>query len=227
MNPSTTGEAMRFRDTDAAQLMTWMDIPPEHEDEFNAWYDKEHLAERVAIPGFVWARRYQAADASVRKYLALYRVGSIDVLASPAYQNAIEDQSYWSKTNLDRITNTFRRVMKVDWISGIGTGSYISLIITNQSVLARATMLSSAEIAKSTPGILGIHGLSPDMHLSTSMPREGSDHRKRTGCIVADAIHRKAATEFRDRLMEAVPDQIQDGLIFSLMWELRFEELER
>ena len=43
-------------------LITWMDIDPAEEADFNLWYDREHLAERVGIEGFVEARRWIAAD---------------------------------------------------------------------------------------------------------------------------------------------------------------------
>jgi hypothetical protein len=39
-------------------LLTSMNIDPAHEAEFNRWYDREHLEERVAIDGFLEARRY-------------------------------------------------------------------------------------------------------------------------------------------------------------------------
>ena len=38
-------------------LLTSMDIDAAHEAEFNRWYDREHLEERVAIDGFLEARR--------------------------------------------------------------------------------------------------------------------------------------------------------------------------
>ena len=41
-------------------LLTSMDIDPADEAEFNRWYDREHLDERVAIEGFLEARRYVA-----------------------------------------------------------------------------------------------------------------------------------------------------------------------
>ena len=41
-------------------LLTSMDIDPADEADFNRWYDREHLEERVAIDGFLEARRYVA-----------------------------------------------------------------------------------------------------------------------------------------------------------------------
>ncbi len=41
-------------------LLTSMDVDAADEAEFNRWYDSEHLEERVAIEGFLEARRYVA-----------------------------------------------------------------------------------------------------------------------------------------------------------------------
>ena len=52
-------------------LLTSMNVDAADEAEFNRWYDREHLEERVAIPGFLEARRYVAHDGN-RKYLRFY-----------------------------------------------------------------------------------------------------------------------------------------------------------
>jgi hypothetical protein len=39
-------------------LITVMDADPAEEEDFNKWYDREHIVERVAIAGFLEARRY-------------------------------------------------------------------------------------------------------------------------------------------------------------------------
>ncbi|MGH8056431.1 MAG: hypothetical protein ACREOH_04245, partial [Candidatus Entotheonellia bacterium] len=52
-------------------LAVWMDIPAHVEDDFNRWYNEEHIAERVGIPGFLNGRRYLAIDGAP-KYVALY-----------------------------------------------------------------------------------------------------------------------------------------------------------
>ena len=43
-----------------ALLMVWSEVPAEHEAEFNRWYNEEHLAERLSVPGFLSAARYEA-----------------------------------------------------------------------------------------------------------------------------------------------------------------------
>ena len=41
-------------------LMVWADVPADKEDDFNRWYNEEHMAERLSVPGFLDAARYEA-----------------------------------------------------------------------------------------------------------------------------------------------------------------------
>src|SRR3954467_6543417 len=85
-------------------LLTSMNIDAADEPDFNRWYDREHLQERVAIEGFLEARRYVAHDATP-KYLSLYSVRTFDVLDSPSYRMALANQTAWSKQNIARFRN--------------------------------------------------------------------------------------------------------------------------
>ena len=66
-------------------LMVWADVPADKEKEFNRWYNEEHLAERLAIPGFLGGARYEAVKGNP-KHLAYYELESVDVLQSDAYK---------------------------------------------------------------------------------------------------------------------------------------------
>jgi hypothetical protein len=60
------------------------DVAPEHERDFNAWYDQEHLPGLAAVPGTVQAARHRRAAGSPR-YLACYDLVSPDVLQQPQW----------------------------------------------------------------------------------------------------------------------------------------------
>ena len=84
-------------------LLVLMQPPPTLEEEFNAWYDTEHIAERRAVPGFETALRYVCIDGAPR-YLALYDMASPDVLNSPAYLKvAFDNASPWTKRVTSRV----------------------------------------------------------------------------------------------------------------------------
>ena len=91
-------------------LLVMMDIDPEHEEDFNRWYDEQHVPERLAIPGFVRARRYRAVEGAP-KYLALYEVESPAVLESEEYRYWIgEGQTEWTDRVLSRVSGFVRNV---------------------------------------------------------------------------------------------------------------------
>lgn len=65
-------------------LAIWNNCAPEHEDEYEHWYQTEHLPERLAIPGFLRGRRYEAIDPGPR-FFTYYETSSPEVLGSAAY----------------------------------------------------------------------------------------------------------------------------------------------
>ncbi|MBI3067515.1 MAG: hypothetical protein HY323_16065 [Betaproteobacteria bacterium] len=80
------------------------------EDEFNDWYDTEHVPERERIAGFVSAERWLGAE-DPKVSVATYDLASLDVLASPPYRAiAGANLSPWSK----RITGKCRRICRFE-----------------------------------------------------------------------------------------------------------------
>jgi hypothetical protein len=74
-------------------LLTMTRPPAGMEDEFNAWYDAEHLPERLSIRGFRSARRW----VSGKTYLATYELDSAAVLASRTYLSFLNDPTPWTR----------------------------------------------------------------------------------------------------------------------------------
>jgi len=61
-------------------------IDPKYDEEFNAWYNTEHLPELLAVPGVLDAARY-SAEKGGPKYLAAYELESVDVMQTPEFTN--------------------------------------------------------------------------------------------------------------------------------------------
>jgi hypothetical protein len=108
-------------------LLTSMDIDPSDEAEFNRWYDREHLEERVAIEGFLEARRY-IVHQGAPKYLSLYSTETFEVLESQAYRTALANQTAWSKANIARFKNMIRAVARITISRGQGRGAALGII---------------------------------------------------------------------------------------------------
>jgi hypothetical protein len=72
-------------------LLFAMNVVPEAEADFNAWYDEEHVPRLSAVPGCLSARRFRVATAvseGSQRYLALYHLASPDVCSSKAWEEA-------------------------------------------------------------------------------------------------------------------------------------------
>src|SRR5260370_16823764 len=85
-------------------LITLMDADPSEERDFNQWYDKEHIIERVSIPGFLEARRYVAVAAEP-KYLNFYTTEMLDVLRSPDYLKPLQNPTAWTRHHISKFRN--------------------------------------------------------------------------------------------------------------------------
>lgn len=89
-------------------LLVTMEPPAELEEEFNDWYDMEHIPGRGGIPGFESARRFVCVGGWPR-YLALYDLAGIGVLDSPFYQQAAwASFSPWTKRMLRKVRGQYR-----------------------------------------------------------------------------------------------------------------------
>lgn len=128
-------------------LCIWTDIDPEHDLDFNRWYDREHMQERVAIAGFQSARRFAAIGDCPRPYLALYYTASLEVFRSQPYLNAFSNQTAWSRENFTRMRGTQRRVGRLSVEAGAGEGGSLALFVVPQAMLEGAGMTAQLEQA--------------------------------------------------------------------------------
>ncbi|PLC54058.1 hypothetical protein CR155_11105 [Pollutimonas nitritireducens] len=88
--------------------MVTMAPPPDMDEEFNDWYDTEHVPERTAVDGFETAQRYVCL-AGFPRYMAAYDLTSPLVLAGQQYQNISgEKYSPWTKRILRKVRGLWR-----------------------------------------------------------------------------------------------------------------------
>jgi GrpB-like predicted nucleotidyltransferase (UPF0157 family) len=70
-------------------LIVRTDVSPEMEEEFNRWYDEEHIPRLLRVPGVLWAKRGVNAGKG-QKYIAVYEHESAEVQKTAAYRDALE-----------------------------------------------------------------------------------------------------------------------------------------
>jgi hypothetical protein len=91
-------------------LVAGFDATPVHEDEFNDWYDTEHIPERKRVPGFVNCERWVGVE-NPRVSIATYDLDTPGVLQTEAYRKiAGANLSPWSK----RVTGKAKRICRFE-----------------------------------------------------------------------------------------------------------------
>ncbi len=93
--------------------MNAMDVAPEAEADFNAWYDTEHIPALAAVPGCIAARRFRivrGVSEGRQRYLAIYHLTAPEVCSSTHWKEAVETE--WTRKVRPSFRNQLRIVLK-------------------------------------------------------------------------------------------------------------------
>ena len=211
-------------------LLTSMDIDAAHEAEFNRWYDREHLEERVAIDGFLEARRYVAHDGKP-KYLSLYSTATFKVLDSPAYRKALANQTDWSKANIARFKNMIRAVARITVSRGVGRGAALGIIRLRPGGgkdKLRATLDAVLDPAD-LDGVISMHLLESDPALSKPLTDDAAASNPGAGdwfaLIDATSVH--AVPQAASRIVDnaAIKPLVVTSGVYRLLFDLAKSDL--
>ena len=102
----------------------WHDLLPEARDDFHQWHNREHMPERVGIPGFRRGRRY-VAIAGTPEYFNLYEADSAEVLGGQDYLNRLNAPTEWTRQVVPSFRNVSRSICRVVYTHGVGQGAFI------------------------------------------------------------------------------------------------------
>jgi hypothetical protein len=130
----------------------WNGIRPEGRAEFYEWHNREHMPERVAIPGFLRGRRYVAADAHP-EFFTLYETRSVTDLSGPDYLARLNAPTDWTRRATRHFTDTARSLCRVELSLGTGMGGWM-MTWRFESLPSKDPVLQSLATA---PGIVGVH----------------------------------------------------------------------
>jgi hypothetical protein len=171
-------------------LAIWNDIEPDARADFLAWHSREHVPERVGVPGFVRGRRLFDAHAAPQ-YLTLYDVESLTVLTGAAYLDRLNAPTPWTQRTVKHFLRTERMACRVAARIGTGSGGQVitarfwledpaSTASLEQHLVTAATGLSAA-----TGACTAVVGCNDSASTSVST----SERRLRTGdAVPADLV---------------------------------------
>jgi hypothetical protein len=206
-------------------LLTSMDIDPSDDADFNRWYDQEHLEERVAIDGFIEARRYVAEQGSP-KYLGLYSTESIGVLDSEAYRARLAHPTEWSVTTMAKFKNMIRSVARITISKGTGRGAVLGIIRLRPKAGQDAALRDALRIELDPSGldrVISMHLIEGDAELSGPTGGLPVTSRGADWFVLIDGTDSHAVATLMTTRFAAIDGplatQISVGL-YRLLWDL-------
>ena len=110
----------------AAMILSF-NIVPEAIEEHDDWHSHEHLRERMSIPGFLRGSRWVASTAEPN-YFVMYEVSDLDVLASQAYLERLNNPTPWTAKMMAHYRGMMRGFCRLSCSYGLGLGN-VGLLI--------------------------------------------------------------------------------------------------
>lgn len=128
-------------------LAIWSDVDPADETDYLHWLTREHVQERLAVPGFLAVRVFRTEADGRARFLIFYRLQEASVVGSEAYLARLNAPTPWSQNIMPRLRNFMRGGGSILQESGSGAGGYIASLLVARSELADYRE-AATEIAK-------------------------------------------------------------------------------
>lgn len=205
-----------------AMLLGWSELARSDRAEFVEFHDREHMAERYAVPGFLRAARYVAGDNDTT-FLTIYDIDKIATLISDPYLERLNNPTRWTLETLPKIRGGRRVTVKIDYCEGTARGGHILCTewtgLTDQAQQAVLRAAIAPLIARS--GIVSVKAGPVDLQSSRVETAESLASQRVTptqGCLaVIEGVSADALREVRAILLDAVmPVAISRAGIYRL-----------
>jgi hypothetical protein len=154
-----------------AAVLIWNDVLDTERDAFYRWHDKEHIPERLALPGFLRGRRYRGSG--VTEWLTLYEARDVAVLTSSAYIERLNNPTPLTQSTVRAFRNTARSICIVEKTTGASTGGHALTLPLPAGFDAKPLFEGDAILADTS--VLAAHLFAADdaaSHLDTREARE-------------------------------------------------------
>ena len=137
-----------------AAVAMWWDVAPEVRAEWEDWHTHEHMAERLAIRGFLRGTRWVAGEG---EYFVLYELARRSVLSGPHYLERLNHPTPWSRKMMPHHRNMVRSLCRVR--ASFGGGLPQALATTRFSVRRGRGPALAAWLQAELAGLAGRRGL--------------------------------------------------------------------
>lgn len=139
-------------------LALWNGIDATRRAEYDLWHTREHVPERVAVPGMIGARRYFRVAGPLPEYLTVYDMDDTNVLTSKPYLRLLDNPTPWSQSMRPSFRGFMRLCCRRELSIGGGLGAALgAAVLANVPALSSLAFLSAIRGLTSQPGILAVH----------------------------------------------------------------------
>ena len=143
-----------------AAVAIWQDPRPEARQDYFEWHNREHMPERVGIPGFLRGRRYCAVRGQP-EFFTLYEAASLAVLTGPDYLARLEHPTQWTQRVAPQLQNNVRSLCEVALTLGSGVGGLAMTwrydVAPEKAAAHRGLVEDRLRALAQRPGIVGAH----------------------------------------------------------------------
>ena len=139
----------------------WHDLEPDARSDFYEWHNREHMPERVGIPGFRRGRRYLAISGTP-EFFNLYEADTPEVLGGRDYLDRLNSPTPWTKRVVPSFRNVARSICRVAFSDGVGSGGVMLTMRFDVAAAHRAFAVEALANRVLPPlslriGIAGVH----------------------------------------------------------------------
>ena len=154
-------------------LGLWHDIESgEPEAEYHLWHTREHMPERVSLPGFLRARRGVNWALDHQRYLTIYEGETLEAFRSPEYLGRLNMPTEWSSRMAPHFRNFLRIAFETISTEGAGAGGGMATVRANL-----APNLTEAGLRDLSPALtkrlMALPGVS-SVHIAAARPEYSS-----------------------------------------------------
>jgi hypothetical protein len=176
-------------------LAIFNDCRAGREAEFEAWFQGEHLIERLAVPGFLFGRRHKAVSGAPG-YFNFYMVETPEVLTSKPYLERLDHPTPMTRTIMSEVfINMNRTVCRRTARRGSFRGAFAVAARFNETPDATALSGTLEEFCADTAVAGGEIWLALDagaMPVSMEEKLRGGD-KKIAGALLIETLYQEGA----------------------------------
>lgn len=216
-------------------LAVWTDVTADHLEDYRRWLTREHMQQRVVLPGFFGVRLF-SAPGDERSHFIFYSTASAQAFQGEAYMAVLNDPTPWTRRTMPRLQYFDRGAGSQRIKAGDGTGAW--LLVARIQSPPRA---DDAAVRKAFAEITAMHDV-PTARLydidrgATDAPTTEKKMRQAgegafQALLMIEAMNEGALNEVRRKLPAlaaalGAPDIERDAQVFRAIFSLHPFELQ-